>query len=103
MLHFLPIIAVKGGRGGKGKLLACPQYKTMNTNTAYELSALAREGGRAEAAHCTFVSTAQHLQSAQSEHSAKLRGSQCWERTRQSHGAFGKPRIYSKHVTVFGN
>ena len=60
MLHFLPIIAVKGGRGGKGKLLACPQYKTMNTNTAYELSALAREGGesRGGALHIREHSTA---------------------------------------------
>ena len=35
----LPIIATKGGRGNKGKLLACPTYKTMNIQTAYDLSA----------------------------------------------------------------
>ena len=45
-VNVLPIIATKGGRGGKGKVIACPIYKRMNTLTAYELSARAREGGR---------------------------------------------------------
>ena len=44
MVNMLPIIATKGGRGGKGKLLAVPQYKTMNTDTAYRLSALDKRG-----------------------------------------------------------
>ena len=44
MVNMLPIIATKGGRGGKGKLLAVPQYKTMNTETAYRLSALDKRG-----------------------------------------------------------
>ena len=43
-VNVLPIIATKGGRGGKGKVIACPIYKRMNTLTAYELSARAREG-----------------------------------------------------------
>ena len=59
MLHFLPIIAVKGGRGGKGKLLACPQYKSMNTDTAYKLSALgdreARRPGKQKQKHSTAL------------------------------------------------
>ena len=45
----LPIIALKGGRGGKGKLLACPIYKRMNVQTAHDLSALARERERRKA------------------------------------------------------
>ena len=53
----LPIIALKGGRGGKGKLLACPIYKRMNVQTAHDLSALAREGERRKA-H-TALETAQ--------------------------------------------
>ena len=57
-MHYLPIIATKGGRGGKGKLLACPQCKTVNTETAYKLSALgdreARRPGKQK------HSTAQH-------------------------------------------
>merc|ERR1719247_1384442 len=35
--HMLPIIALKGGRRGKGKLLACPIYKRMNVQTAHDL------------------------------------------------------------------
>ena len=45
MLHFLPIIAVKGGRGNKGKLLAVPQYQSMTVETAYNLSACTRGEG----------------------------------------------------------
>ena len=55
--HMLPIIALKGGRRGKGKFLACPIYKRMNVQTAHDLSALAREGERRKA-H-TALETAQ--------------------------------------------
>ena len=48
------MIATKGGRLQMGKVIACPIYKRMNVQTAAELSALAREGGRAKAAHCTL-------------------------------------------------
>ena len=38
-VHMLPIVATKGGRGGKGKLLACPIYERMTIDTACHLSA----------------------------------------------------------------
>ena len=44
-VHLLPMIATKGGRRQMGKVLACPIYKRMNIETAYDLSALAQEGG----------------------------------------------------------
>ena len=47
-VHLLPMIATKGGRRQMGKVLACPIYKRMNIETAYDLSALAQEGGERE-------------------------------------------------------
>ena len=58
-VHCLPMIVTKGGRGGKGKVLAVPIYKRMNIDTAHDLSALAREGG----AHCTLHSAGAGVQS----------------------------------------
>ena len=75
MVHMLPIIATKGGRGGKGKLLACPEYKTMNTATAYDLSALAR-AGRSQG--CTS-----HCRHRTSEHSTSERSTS--ERSTSEH------------------
>ena len=58
MVHMLPIIATKGGRGAKGKLLACPLYKTMNTETAYRLSALDGRGSEQATAHSVLLEKA---------------------------------------------
>ena len=43
-VHVLPMVATKGGRGGKGRVIACPIYKRMCIATAHDLSALARAG-----------------------------------------------------------
>ena len=45
-VHMLPIVATKGGRGGKGKLLACPIYERMTIDTACHLSAHLHGGER---------------------------------------------------------
>ena len=59
-VHMLPIVATKGGRGGKGKLLACPIYDRMTIDTACHLSAHLH-GGQYRKSKQNCVKAHQHI------------------------------------------
>ena len=59
-VHMLPIVATKGGRGGRGKLLACPIYDRMTIDTACHLSAHLH-GGQYRKSKQNCVKARQHI------------------------------------------
>ena len=59
-VHMLPIVATKGGRGGRGKLLACPIYDRMTIDTACHLSAHLH-GGQYRKSKQNCVKAHQHI------------------------------------------